>query len=165
MDELYKKYAKLVYSYTYGLCRNHDIAEELTQETFYKAIKGINKFKQDCKIITWLYRIAKNTWIDFLRREKRKKFISIDDNIYYIERAVLANLLEESIEDSEENINLYQSINKLDEVTKRVFYLKLTKDISFKEIGEILGRSESWARIIFYRGKIKLREVMRNNEK
>ena len=71
----------------------------------------------------------------------------------------MANLLEESIEDSEENINLYQSINKLDEVTKRVFYLKLTKDISFKEIGEILGRSESWARIIFYRGKIKLRVV------
>ena len=76
MEEIYKKYSMLVYNYLKSLCNNCDIAEELTQETFYKAIKGIDKFNNECKVSTWLCKIAKNTWIDFLRKKEKENFIS-----------------------------------------------------------------------------------------
>ena len=79
MEELYKEYSKLVFYYLNDLCRDYDVAEELTQETFYKAIKGIKKFNNEYKVSTWLCKIAKNTWIDYLRKEKKQKIVSIDD--------------------------------------------------------------------------------------
>lgn len=163
MDELYKKYARLVYSYLHSLCKSCDTAEELTQETFYKAVKRIDSFKYDCKVSTWLCRIAKNTWIDFLRKEKNQRNISIDDK-EYIEKLVFDKSLENSVEDKAEIISLYQNIHRLDEDTREVFYLRLRSEFSFKEIGEILGRTENWARTVFYRGKIKLLEVMKDDE-
>lgn len=70
MEQIYKEYSNLVYHYLISLCKNDVLAEELLQETFYKAIKNINKFNNTCKVSTWLCQIAKNTWIDFLRKEK-----------------------------------------------------------------------------------------------
>lgn len=164
MEELYREYSKLVYNYLNSLCGNHEVAEELTQETFYKAIKGINKFNNECKISTWLCRIAKNTWIDFLRKEKRKDLISINDE-GYIENLIVEKSFEENIEDKSEIINLYKNIHKLDENTKEVFYLRLKGELSFKDIGKILDKTENWAKLTFYRGKIKLKEAMNDNEK
>ena len=70
MEELYKRYSRLVFSYLKSLCGNNEIAEELTQETFYKAIKGVKHFRGESKISNWLCQIAKNVWIDYLRKEK-----------------------------------------------------------------------------------------------
>lgn len=161
MEELYKKYSKLVYNYSYSLCEDREIAEELTQETFYKAIKGINKFRNECKINTWLCQIAKNEWKNYLSKEKKIQQISIDSD-EYIENLLIEKYAEDNIEARDEIINLYKQIHKLDEKTKEVFYLRIKGDLSFKEIGEIFGKSEEWARITFYRGKIKLKEEMRN---
>lgn len=162
MEELYKEYSKLVYNYLYSLCRDSAISEELTQETFYKAIKGINKFNNEYKISTWLCQIAKNAWIDYLRKEKRQKMISIDDE-NYVEKIILEKSLEENIEEQNKIIDLYKNIHKLDSDTREVFYLRIKGELSFKEIGEILNKSENWARIAFYRGKIKLKEAMKND--
>ena len=84
---------------------------------------------------------------------------SIDDE-NFIEKVIFEKSFEENIEDKSEIINLYKYIHKLDEDTREVFYLRLKGELSFKEIGEILDKSEDWARLTFYRGKIKLKEAM-----
>ena len=165
MEELYKEYSKLVYNYLNSLCGDYNIAEELTQETFYKAIKGIKKFNYKCKTSTWLCKIAKNTWIDYLRKEKKQKFISIVDDEKSIEKIIFEKSFEDTVEDKSEIISLYKYIHELDEDTREVFYLRLKGELNFKEIGEILSKSEDWARLTFYRGRIKLKEVMNKNEK
>lgn len=162
MEELYKEYSKFVYNYLNSLCGDYNIAEELTQETFYKAIKGIKKFNYEYKTSTWLCQIAKNTWIDYLRKEKKQKFISIIDDENSIEKMIFEKSFEDTIEDKSEIISLYKYIHGLDEDTREVFYLRLKGELNFKEIGEILNKSENWARLTFYRGKIKLKEVMNN---
>ncbi len=156
MEEIYKKYSKLVYKYLYTLTRDIEISEELTQETFYSAIKNLKNFRNECKISVWLCQIAKHKWIDYL--SKNKKTIPFDEQI--IDKNLF---LDESDKIIEKN-DLYENINKLDKETKNVFYLRLKSELSFKEIGEILGKSEQWARITFYRGKIKLKKGLKNYE-
>lgn len=155
MEELYKEYSKLVYNYLYSLCRNKDTAEELTQETFYRAIKGVDNFKGNSKVTTWLCQIAKNIWIDYLRHEKQANLVPFDDDT---ENLILEKMIESETEDRDEIIELYKQIHKLDEKTKEVCLLRIKGELSFKEIGEVLGRTEEWARITFYRGKIGLKE-------
>ena len=137
MEELYNKYSKLVYNYLKSLCGDSELAEELTQETFYKAIKNVNKFEGKCKVSTWLCQIAKNVFRDYIAKEKKVKFISIDDD--YIKNLIVEKNLEENSEDKSELINLYKQIHKLDEKTREVFYLRIKGELSFKEIGEILN--------------------------
>ena len=163
MEELYKEYSSLVYNYLKTLCESHEIAEELTQETFYKAIRSARTFKGECKVSTWLCEIAKNTWKDYLKKEKKTKFIALDDN--YINFLIVEKTHEEEIENRADLINLYKEIHKLDEKTREVFYLRIKGELSFKEIGEIMGKTEEWARITFYRGKIKVKEEMENDKK
>lgn len=162
MEEIYKKHSNLVYRYLYSLCSDSNLAEELTQETFYKAIKGIDKFHNECQISTWLCKIAKNIWIDYLK--KKKDIISIDED-NYIESLITNNTFENDIEDKNNVMQLYKSIHKLDDSTREVFYLRINGELSFKEIGEIMNKSEEWARIVFYRGKIKIKEMMIDDKK
>lgn len=164
MDNLYKEYSNLVYNYLNSLCNDSSLAEDLTQETFYRAIKNINKFNYECKISTWLCQIAKNLWLDYLRKEQSKNFISIDSDTF-IQKFLYEKSLEETLEDKSDIINLYKYIHNLDENTREVFYLRLKGELSFKDIGEILDKSEDWARLVFYRGKIKLKEAMNNDKK
>lgn len=151
MEDVYKDYFSVVYKYLYSLTHDESMAEELTQETFYRAVKSIDKYRETCKISTWLCQIAKNLWYSEL--EKNKKHLNIDmENIYEN-----SDLVEEYI-DKEERINMFKEISKLDDKTKEVIYLKLN-GMTFKEIGEILDKNENWAKIVFYRGKEKLKEV------
>lgn len=156
MEEIYKEYFNCIYKYLYNLCKDTALAEDLTQETFLKAVKGINKFNNECKINTWLYRIAKNVWIDYLK--KKKITLSLDEQL------ITDNSLENDIEDKNSKLNLYKSIHKLDETTKEVMFLRINVELSFREIGNIFNKSEEWARIVFYRGKIKLKEDIINND-
>lgn len=164
MEELYKKYSNLVYNYLHSLTGNREIAEELTQETFCKAIKKINQFRGECKVSVWLCQIAKNTWKNYVKKDSKIKTISIDDE-NYIEKIILQETEKDDIEERYEIINLYKKIHELDEKTKEVFLLRIKGELSFKEIGEILGKSEEWARVTFYRGKLRLKEEIKNGEK
>lgn len=157
MEDLYENYSKLVYNYLYSLSKDYDLAEEFTQETFYRAVKGIKKFRNECKVSVWLCQIAKNIWRDYIRKQKKLKLVSIEDE--YIDNL----LLEDTYDTREDVINLYKKIHELDEKTKEVFYLRIKGELSFKEIADILGKSEGWARNIYYRGKIKLKEEFDND--
>lgn len=162
MEEIYQKYSKLVYNYLHKLTNDVELSEELMQETFYSAIKGINKFKGDTKITVWLCQIAKNKWKDYITKSNKLKSTSLEEVIG--ELFIEDNTLNE-LSSREEIIQLYKYINKLPEEVKDVFYLRMKGEFSFKEIGMICGKSEEWARVTFYRGRLKLKEELLKNEK
>lgn len=155
IGKIYEEYFNAINKYLFCLTHNKDISEELTQETFYKAVKKIDTYNGNCEIFVWLCQIAKNLWYDKCR--KNKKTVNLSDE-------TLLNLQEkDTIEDiimfNEEKLELYKRIQYLDEKSKEVVYLRITGELSFKEIGKILKKTESWARVTFYRAKQKLKEV------
>lgn len=153
IEEIYKQYFETVNKYLFCLTHNSDISEELTQETFYRAVNKINSFKGDCKMSVWLCQIAKNLWYDELK--KNKKIGNIEDEMFLIQSE---DKVEEKVVLNESKIELYRKIQKLDKLTREVIYLRITGELSFKEIGDILNKTENWARVTFYRGKQKLKE-------
>ena len=154
MKQIYEQYFETVYKYLFCLTRNSDISEELTQETFYRAVKKIHTFKGDCKISVWLCQIAKNLWYDECRKN-RKNLKTSEDTFLEIQNS---DVTEEKVIQNEEKMALYKKLQKLDEKTREVIYLRITGELSFKEIGTILNQTENWARVTFYRGKQKLKE-------
>lgn len=162
IEKIYKQYSKNIYNYLFCLCHNESLAEELTQETFYLATKNIDKFRNECTIKVWLCQIAKNLWYKELKRRKRATIISMDAEIGEIKSDL--NLEDEFIE-SEERVELYKQMRNLDGPTKELIELRLTTELSFKEIAQILDKSEAWARVTFYRWKEKMKEMNRKEEK
>ena len=152
IEKIYNEYYPIVYKYLCCITNSQDLAEDLTQETFYKMIRHIDSFKGNCKLSSWLCEIAKNLWYDELRKNKRKTMI-----IQNIKESSQENIEENFIHKEELSIT-YQKMNQLDKETKRVMYLRIHSELSFKEIGQILGKTENWARVTFYRGKKKVKE-------
>ena len=159
MEEIYKEYSKIVYTYLFSLTCNSELAEELMQETFYSAIKNINNFRNESSMKTWLCKIAKNKWFDYLKSTKKLSEIGLDE---IEEKFILVNSFEDDFSNKEKVIDFYQKIHKLDEKAREVIYLRIRADLSFKEIGLIMGESENWARVTFYRAKVKLKEEFDN---
>lgn len=160
IEKIYKENFETVNKYLFCLTKNWDLAEELTEETFYRAVEKIGKFKGENKISTWLCQIAKNLYYDVLR--KNKKIVNTEYNLLELEAE---ESTEEKVILNDEKITLYKNLQKLDEKTREVIYLKITGELSFKEIGEILNKTENWARVTFYRGKQKLKEGDLNERK
>lgn len=155
IEKIYKEYFEIVNKYLFCLTHNNDISEELTQETFYKAVRKIDTYKGECKMSVWLCQIAKNTWYDQCR--KNKNIINVEEKDLLEVQAL--DTIEEQIISKEEKISLYRKMQNLDEKTREVIYLRITGELSFKEIGIILNKTENWARVTFYRGKNQLKEV------
>ena len=153
IEKIYKENFETVNKYLFCLTKNWDLAEELTEETFYRAVENIGKFKGESKISTYLCQIAKNLYYDALR--KNKKIVNTEYNLLELESK---ESTEEKVILNDEKITLYKNLQKLDEKTREVIYLKITGELSFKEIGDILNKTENWARVTFYRGKQKLKE-------
>lgn len=155
IEKIYKEYFETVNKYLFCLTHNNDISEELTQETFCKAVQKIHTYKGECKMSVWLCQIAKNLWYDQCR--KNKKILKTEES-ELLEVQDL-NSLEDQIISNDEKITLYRKMQSLDEKTREVMYLRITGELTFKEIGVILNKTENWARVTFYRGKNKLKEV------
>ena len=154
MEQIYEEYFETVNKYLFWLTHNSDISEELTQETFYRAVKKIDTYKGECKISVWLCQIAKNLWFDQCR--KNKKNINFEEELL---NQTNIDTTEEIVISNDEKLYLYKKMQRLDEKTREVMYLRITGELSFKEIGTVLNRTENWARVTFYRGKSKLKEV------
>lgn len=159
MEEIYQEYSKYVFNYLLSFTNNAEIAEELMQETFHSVIKNINKFQNNSSLKTWICKIAKNKLIDYYKKNKKIQEINIDE---VSEKFLLINSFEEEYVDRDELINVYKKIHKLDEKSKEVVYLRIKCEFNFKEIGNIMEKSEEWAKITFYRAKIKLKEDFEN---
>ena len=161
MDAIYKKYCKCVYNFLYKLTSDIELSEELTQETFYTAIKKINTLNKKESIRTWLYQIAKNKWKDYLKKNKKAN-IDLDENT--VENLVANYDIEEDMIAKDNIIEFYKKIHMLDIDTREIIYLKIIRNFTFKEISQILGKNEEWARTKFYRGKLKLKESLQDEK-
>ena len=158
IEEIYKEHSNAVYKYLFCLTGNEDLSEELTQETFAIAVKEIKKFKGNCKVSVWLCQIAKHLWYKELK--KKKNNISLEE----IENVQETETVEDFIFRKEDKIKLFKDIQKLDEKSRELIYLRMVGNLDFTEIGEILGKTPNWARVNFYRAKQKIREVNKNGK-
>lgn len=155
VEKVYIENAKSVYKYLLCLSHNAETAEELTQETFFQASKIITKFRGDCKVSVWLCQIAKRLWYKHLEKTKTES-LSIDDCYDLTSNENIEN----EYGQREERIMLYRTIHLLEPKVREVVYLRL-EEFSFKEIGEIVGQSENWARVNYYRAKQKISNLMK----
>lgn len=157
LDEIYRLYAKYVYRYILGLSSSEQTAEELTAETFYRAVKNINSYSGEYSMPTWLKSIAKNLYIDYLRKKERRN-VPIDEDF---PEAADASLI---IEDREQALNVHKALHTLDEPYKEVFSLRVFGELSFKEIGGLFGKTDGWARTVFFRAKEKIINKLNEQE-
>lgn len=152
-ESIYKQYFRDVYSFVLLLSRNERIAEEITQETFFKALKNIDKFNGKCKLNVWLCQIAKNTYFTYLNKQKRFDTDDIPE--------VIENSIEEMILNKEETFRIHKVLRRLEEPYKEVFTLRVFGELSFKQISELFERTESWARVTFHRAKRKIQDLLK----
>ena len=152
-DNVYKEYAEMVFKFLMSLCHDVDIAQELTQETFYQAIKSANRYDGSCKVSTWLCQIARHMWGHYLEKKRHQNYVQLDEYFSSDEPGP-----ETIAERKDEKLQLYKMVHDLGAVEKEVVLLYLTGEFTFREIGEIFGKSENWARVTFYRAKQKLKE-------
>ena len=156
MDKIYKEYANLIKKYIFSITKDINLAEDIMQETFVVAINQIEKFRGECEISVWLCSIAKRILYKKSKENNLKSFISIDDL-----NVIDSKILENDYISYDNKLKLFEALQKLDVPTREVIYLRLTGDLTFKEIGKILNKTESWAKVTFFRGKQKLRkEIM-----
>ena len=153
--EIYSQHFSNVYKYVLTLCRNEAIAEEVTQETFFKAMRYIDQFNGSCKLYVWLCQIAKNTYFSLSKKQKRMA-PNIDADFPDI-----ASDLETNYFDKEAVTRLHILLHDLNEPYKEVFTLRVFGELPFSQIGELFGKTDSWARLIFYRAKKQLQEAIK----
>ncbi len=155
MDKIYQQYAQTVYKYLISITHSEDLAEDLTQETFYQAIQSIDRFDGKCKISTWLCAIAKNLYLSYLRKHKEHEDVD--------ETEIQVGSAENEVMQALGKVELLRKFHGLEEPYREVTYLRVFGGLSFAEIGEVLGKTENWARVTFYRGKEKLRKEVEND--
>lgn len=154
-EELYKQHYSQVYFYVLGLCRNEHIAQEITQETFFKVLKKMDTFKGECKLNVWMIQIAKNTFYNYCREKKLDPPDSLEDV------AGAQETIEEKIIDQEAATQIHMILHKMQEPYKEVFWMRTFGELSFKEIGSIHGKTESWARVTYHRAKLMIKEDLK----
>lgn len=157
-DRIYQTYFRDVYYYVYGIARNEGVAEEITQETFVKALKGINGFDGRKDIRAWLFTIARNTFYTSYRRQKVYAGQSLDENIDAPEPPLLDRIVDE-----ETAFRVHQFLHDMGDPYKEVFTLRVFGELSYERIGMLFGRSAGWARVTFYRAKGQIRDYLEGN--
>lgn len=163
IEKIYKEHMKTVYNYIFCLCNNRSLAEELTQETFYKALKGIKKFRGDCKIPVWLCQIAKHELYKEQKKKRKIIFVPMDSEFGDIISNIKSDVnIEDEVIEREEKAELYKQIQKLEGLTRELIFLRLTTELTFKDISQLLGKTEAWARVEFYRWKEKVKGGVKN---
>lgn len=153
-DGIYKENFTDVYKFVLGLCRDSVLAEEITQETFFKALRKIDSYKGESSLYTWLCSIARNVYIDHTRRREE----AADPLLGQISDG---SDLEEKLADREAAYAIHRVLHQLQEPYKEVFWLRTFGELSFARIGELFEKSESWARVTYYRAKVKIKEEIK----
>ena len=158
LDEIYRLYAADIYRYILGLSRNENLAKDILQNTMLKAFTSADKFRGESSVKTWLCGIAKNEYLNSLRRRDSKS-LPLDEAV---------NIADENIEhrfsDKFQAMEIHQILHKLDEPYKEIFSLRVFAELKFSDIGEIFGKTENWARVTFYRAKEKIIKLLREKE-
>ena len=151
MEQVYRDHASTVFKFLMAQCHDEALAEELTQETFYQAVRSIHRFDRTCKISVWLCQIAKHLWYQHLDKHRRE---AVQDPEGPEPSACSA---EEEVLSGDRQLALLKQIHGLAEPAREVVYLRAFGGLSFREIGDVLGKTENWARVTFYRSKERLK--------
>lgn len=162
METLYKENAKMVYHYLCNQCKDEELAKDLTQETFLKAYESMERFDGSCKISTWLCQIAKH--LLYRHWEKAGRQIPTEPEELTQNAPATKENTESAVLTRIELIDCLKELQKLPEQLREVMYLRVMSDLSYREIGEIMGKSENWARVNFYRAKEALLKGRDRNE-
>lgn len=152
MDGLYEQYSQIVFQFLYARCHDRELAEDLMQETFLKALGSLDSYDKSCKLSTWLCQIAKHLLYQHWAKSGRARTEELDETLdsgLDTQRQALAKI---------ELADVWERLQKLPPDTRKVVELRVLGDLSYRDIGAVLGRSENWARVTFYRAKLALTE-------
>ena len=163
IEKLYREYFTPVYRYTLSLVHDPDMAEEITQETFFRALKKINDYRGEASLKVWLCQIARNLSFDSLKRQSKTTALTKhddDESDDYELPAGSESDPEEQLLRKQTAMQIHRILHDLKEPYKEVFQLRTFGDLSFAEIGELFGKSESWARVTYYRSRMMIKEEL-----
>ncbi len=155
MEELYKQNSKIVYHFLYSMCKDESLAEELMQETFLKAFESLERFDGSCKISTWLCQIARHLLYQHWAKVNKEYVAEMDEQIVAEENTEMQAINRVEIAD------VWDKLQQMPDDVRQVVSLRVMSDLSFREIGSILGKSENWARVTFFRAKQQLLKEVR----
>ncbi|MCM1103786.1 MAG: RNA polymerase sigma factor [Clostridium sp.] len=176
-DGLYRTYYMSVYSYVMTIVKSAHLAEEITQQTFYKALRNMDQFEGKSGQLTWICAIAKNAAFDELKRQSRfraeasvgeSSILPVLEGPGSRAQGSMERQSQESVERQAEDeaavLRIHQLLHEMAEPYKEVFQLRVFGELSFAKIGVIFGKTENWARVTYHRAKWKLQERMDDNE-
>ena len=152
-DRIYQEYFDPVYRYALSLAGDRHVAEEITQETFFRAMRSLDRFRGDCSVKSWLCAIARNAWLSLQRKgkplplESAEQLAGEDDP----EAAILCR---------DEGLHIHRLVHDLPEPYREVFLLRTLGQLRFGDIGELFGKSENWACVIYHRARAKIKDKM-----
>ena len=151
LDEIYRLYAADVYRFALGLCRNETLAEDILQDTMLKAVQQIDKFEGRCSVRTWLCTIARNLYLNHVKRAENR-------NLPLEEAAGLDTgiPIEQQLDEKTQAQAIHRVLHTLEEPYKEIFTLRVFAELKFEDIGALFGKSGNWARVTFFRAKEKI---------
>ena len=153
-EEIYTTYFRDVFLYIRKLSADEHIAEEITSETFFKAMNSIDRFRGDCDIRVWLCQIAKNCYFSYSKKAKRT------DRLEELDIAGQGDSFEERVAQKEQAEEIQRILHDIPEPYKEVFMWRVFADLSFKQIGQLFHKTENWACVTYHRAKSKIKERM-----
>lgn len=160
-EELYNTYFKDVYRYVLRLSGDAHVAEEITSDTFFKALKAIHKFRGDCDVRVWLCQIAKNCYYSFLKNSRKEENIDTPE-LLSIAKPEMS--VEERLARKETAKELQGLLHRLPEPYKEVFMWRTYAELSFKQIGQMFGKTDNWACVTYHRAGTMLRKGLEESE-
>ena len=152
-ERLYDAYYMRVFSYVMTLCGDRHTAEEITQDTFYRAFYKTAEYRNESDEATWLCAIAKNRFLD--EKRKQRKMTEMPEEIPDTESNI-----EQAATDRDTSFRIHVALHGLEEPYREIFELRVFGELSFREIGTIFGKTENWARVTYHRARLKLQERM-----
>ncbi len=159
LDRIYQDNFIKVYRYILSISGDPHLAEDITQETFYKAMQKLDSFRGDCSLTTWLCRIARNQYLNQRNRQARAQNL-----MQHPPETLNADSAEQEVIRREQASEIIAAIQKLEEPYKEVFSLRTFSELSFREIGKEFGKNESWARVTYHRAKLKVKEELKDED-
>ena len=156
-EELYNTYFRDVYLYIRRLSGNEHIAQEITSDTFFRAMHSIHSFRGDCDVRVWLCQIAKNCYLSYLRKHGRIQSMDADG---VRELPDPAESIAEACARKDDVARIQKALHELNEPYKEVFLWHVYAELSFRQIGQIFGKTENWACVTYHRAKKMIREKM-----
>jgi len=153
-EKLYETYYMRVYSYVMALAKKRHMAEEITQEAFYKAFTTESAFRGESNEVTWLCAIARNLYLDEMRRQSKSTEIDFDADV---DSGIN---IESEVEDKDASCRIHLALQELEDPYRKVFELRIFGELSFREIGAICEKTENWARVTYHRAKLKLQHLL-----